>query len=103
MKISTSEIIGKHVRDILARPIYEQRKKYIKAALAGEKVRFEDVYSHDGEEQYWENTLIPHQSEADITRPTEGRKISGYFCFCPKYYTKKTIRNCPTTKRVKVS
>jgi two-component system sensor histidine kinase/response regulator len=89
MKISTSEIIGKHVRDILARPIYEQRKKYIKAALAGKKVRFEDVYSHNGEEQYWENTLIPHQSEAGITRPTEGRKISGYFVFAQNITQRK--------------
>ncbi|HEY9798691.1 MAG TPA: PAS domain S-box protein [Leptolyngbyaceae cyanobacterium] len=81
LKISPTEIIGKHVRDILDRSFYERNQRYIKAALAGEKVSFEDVRLQNGEEYYSAITLIPHQPETGATPAIAGNKISGYFVF----------------------
>ncbi|HEY9832840.1 MAG TPA: PAS domain S-box protein [Stenomitos sp.] len=89
MKIPASEIIGKSVRDIFDPAIYERRERYVKAALSGKKVCFEDVYPNDGKEQYWEITLIPHQSETGVTVPQEPIKVSGYFVFAQNITKRK--------------
>jgi PAS domain S-box-containing protein len=81
MKIPAAEIIGKRVRDIFDSPVYERRQKYVEAALAGEKVCFEDAYPYNGEEQHWEITLIPHQSESAVTSDPQESQMSGYFVF----------------------
>lgn len=81
LNIPTTEIVGKHVRDIFSGEVYERRQNYIKATLAGEKVSFEDLYVQNGEEHHWSITLIPHQPETGTAPPTAGNKVSGYFVF----------------------
>ncbi|HEY9671743.1 MAG TPA: PAS domain S-box protein [Waterburya sp.] len=81
LNIPATEIIGKHVRTILGSATYERRQKYVQAALAGEKVSFEDVFLQNGEEHYWAITLIPHQSATAAISDTEWGRLSGYFVF----------------------
>ncbi|HBB34656.1 MAG TPA: hypothetical protein DC064_23450, partial [Cyanobacteria bacterium UBA9273] len=81
VKIPASEIIGKHVREIIGTEVYERRKEHVKAALAGKKVSFEDVYLQNSEEHHWAISLIPHQAETGTTPISPEEKLSGYFVF----------------------
>ncbi len=81
LKIPATEIIGKHVRDILGDTTYERRQKYVQSVLAGEKSSFEDVFLQNGEEHCWAITLIPHKPATGATSDPESGRISGYFVF----------------------
>ncbi|MFQ6122911.1 MAG: PAS domain-containing protein, partial [Dehalococcoidales bacterium] len=61
---SRTEMLGKHIKEVLGESAYEAILKYIEAALSGEKVTFEGAVPYkDGGTRYISATYIPHFGE----------------------------------------
>ncbi|MHC5768190.1 MAG: PAS domain S-box protein [Nostoc sp.] len=67
--IPTSEIYGKHIREIVGESVYQSILPYIEAVLSGEKVTYEtQVPDKDGTNHYLNITYVPqfsHQGKVE--------------------------------------
>ncbi|GAB4201132.1 MAG: hypothetical protein Fur006_53250 [Coleofasciculaceae cyanobacterium] len=56
-----TEVIGKHVRDVLGEPAYEAVRPYMEQALSGQRVSFESQIPYrDGGTRYVRADYVPH-------------------------------------------
>lgn len=63
----TSQVVGRHVREVLGSPAYDAMAPHIERALGGERITFEANVPHrNGDARFIEATCIP-QFEADGT------------------------------------
>ncbi len=68
----STQITGKHVKEILGEQAYKVIHKHIEAALSGQEVTFEALVPYkDGGERYIRATYVPHL--------TKEREVKGFF------------------------
>ena len=69
--LSPQEIIGRHARELLGASEYERLRGYIRRALAGEAVDFEDTLMLAGQARTMQVNYIPHR--------VEGEGVAGFY------------------------
>jgi PAS domain S-box-containing protein len=62
-----SEILGRHVRDVMGPAMYEARRPFIERALAGENVSYEADFPRSGGTAQTEIVHVPHRDRAGRT------------------------------------
>jgi PAS domain S-box-containing protein len=75
-KTTREKVIGTTVQSLVNETAYKQIEKYILKALHGEKVSFQILQDHGGDEHYFDTTYIPEIN-------TEGH-ITGFISFVVK-------------------
>lgn len=70
-RVKSSDIIGKHIKDIIGHDALQKARQYIEKALQGETVTYSARYNYPDEVRYIEGTLIPDFDESD--------QILGYY------------------------
>jgi PAS domain S-box-containing protein len=62
-----SEIVGRHVRDVMGPAMYEARRPFIERALAGESLSYEADFPRSGGTVQTEIVHVPHRDQAGRT------------------------------------
>jgi PAS domain S-box-containing protein len=64
--LSAADLAGKHIRDVLGKKVYRKRLPYIRRALAGERVRYEDEIPYETGTRWVLSEAIPHRVAGKI-------------------------------------
>lgn len=61
LKRPISEIVGRHVHDVLRKDAYEMVKSHMDQAFSGQEAPFQGELSHDGAPRHFHGIYIPHK------------------------------------------
>lgn len=80
-----SEIAGKHIRELIGDKAYKRIENYVKQALSGHRVSFEDYIPYMGGDRYVSVSYVPDISEAG--------NVMGFYALVHDISQRKKIEN----------